>query len=212
MTVVKTDNFTNTNGTDIESHDPNWYYMDSGVTGDIEIEVNVARCENPAAAGLGAAYTATFDDDQYSQAKVTAVTATEFVGLCARVNRASPNQNFYLWNTATSQGFMEKYVGGTWSAIDETGAAVSVNDVLRWESIGDQHRTLINSETDMGPNTDSSLATGDVGIYFYRGNSLASLDDWEGGNIEEEASGAVPSGILRPIRQDQSRLIAALQL
>ena len=61
---------------------------------------------------------------------------------------------------------MEKYVGGNYTEIDDSGDGGDVNDIMLAESIGNQHETLLDDVSDMGPNTDSSHSSGDVGIFF----------------------------------------------
>ena len=110
----------------------------------------------------------TFNNDQYSQVKITAVASAGAVGPAARINTGTTKTGYYYlmdWNLAT---YVEKVVSGTITTLT-TGDGATVNDVLRIECEGTTIRPKKNGslDTSHGESTDSAIARGRAGFVWY---------------------------------------------
>lgn len=179
MALPATDAFTNSNGTSLVSHSASWTQN----TGAAYIQSN-ALASNTSGNEMGAHWNAdTFDADQYSQGTLVATSSNVFIGPAVRVAAsASTYYGYYLDNNET---YMFKMVSGSWTQIGGSGSGSSGGISLRLEVSGTTLTPIRAGSTDssVGAQTDSSIASGSAGVTGY-GNSVSTrFDDWEGGNL-----------------------------
>ena len=184
MTIVHSDTFTNTNGTDLDVHDSNWVHL----RGDDVLEI---QSNAYVATGGGEEYyryNDTFDNDQYAQVDITASAGYKYGVVVVRAvgtSGDSGSQSFYLYEVDTADGgYLEKHVAGSYSLIDSGGSTINSGDTIKLTAEGTSLKCYINDSEDTNlTNTDSSLSSGDAGCGTYDGNASFSGDDWEGGNL-----------------------------
>lgn len=180
---MATDDFTNTNGTALETHDSNWIYDSTRY----EISSNNVVMDSSQSDRF-AAYNDTFDGDHYSEL-VVAASGGDYIGVGTRIQDADSGYGFYGNTGATYLVELDNaawnYLGGTTGA-----AAISVNDVMRLTSEGTTHTPTIDGSTTgtPGAGTDATFTGGLPGLFFSaayntnsRGNDWVGLDVGAGG-------------------------------
>jgi len=177
MTVIATDNFTAANGTQLETYNSNWTIRE----GAFDIFSNSVA---PDAAGECTAVrnAESFDDDQYVEATVVAISSGIYVGLVVRCDLAGA-VNYYMWAAdSADQGYLVKFVEGENTVLLNGGSTFSVSDRLRFEVEGTTLRGYINDVLDMTI-TDASIASGSPGLKGLNDGTASRLDNWEAGNL-----------------------------
>ena len=193
MALPATDAFTNSNGTSLTAHSGSW----TAHTGAFVINSN-QLASNAASSDTLAFWNAdTFDNDQYAQATVTALSSPTQMGLAVRIANVG-TKTFYgiAWDDVNLYFF--KYVDGAGELFDQS-AAPSVGDVMRIEAEGTTIRVLKNGSASGAPSpvTDTSIASGPAGITGYNNATSNRIDNWEGGNL-----GGVAANIIYQRRMD----------
>lgn len=132
--------------------------------------------------------TGSFNNDQYSQAKLSDATLNHYMGVGVRMSGTdSSTYNGYLLMVHTgSYRLIYISTGGTWNyLINETSLSTSAlgrtgqaGDVVKLSVTGTTFTITIGGVVIDNSHTDSNLSTGKPFVYVSDGE----LDDWEGGN------------------------------
>lgn len=136
----------------------------------------------------------TFSDDQFSQIQI--VTANEALGVTVRGSGASTD--YYAVQDFTGANLF-KYVSGAYTSLDQQSYAWSTNDYIRLAASGSTLTVYGDASnpptTQIAQATDTTFASGKVGIYDWFGNAI--LDNWSGGDLSSQfaqsTSGALAS-------------------
>jgi hypothetical protein len=183
MTLPATDDFTDSNDVQIETHG-DWTVMD----GDFDIQSNGLA---PDHSSRCVAYwnADTFDANQYAQATIKALTSGIYIGVAVRVHAVSVT--YYGLNGTDSVKTLSKRVNGVYSQLASSPNQYSVDDVIRLEANATSIRPMLNGETDedLGIQSDSSISSGSAGVSGYDDGTGSRIDDWEGGNLSEGGEG-----------------------
>ena len=190
------DTFTGTNGTQLTAYSANWTLN----AGDLDIQTNAVSPDGGNYFGTVAAHwnADSFDNDQYAQITVVALSAAElwnFIGVSVRAHASAAT--FYTFFGGSDGTYLYKQVAGSENQIGSVAAAVSVNDVLKLTVSGTTLTPNKNGSTTgtPGAQTDSSIASGYAGLGGYSGDSGARTntrgDSWEGGNLSTGATGTL---------------------
>lgn len=179
--ALATDNF---NRADANPINGNW----TGFTS----ETNFQITSNTAAVGNGLSdngcyeNSATWPNDQYSQAEATVNTSfNDGSGIGVRVRMATGARTAYdSIVDASNHAFHSKFVSGTYTNIWSRAITFSAGAVIYLEVQGTTLVTKYNGSAVGASNTDSSIASGKAGLR-HSGNtdSLSHLDNWEGGDF-----------------------------
>jgi hypothetical protein len=184
MALPATETFTNSDGTDITTHNANWVYNRSDSSTGL-INTNAVRGNTTQALGVHWAGD-TFSNEQYSKATVAALSAGHYLGIAARMASGSTRTFYHHTSDGTDSIYFEKYIGGTITSFEEyTGADYAVNDVISIECFGTTITPKRNASTSNMPTavTDSSITSGYAGFILSGTSTSARLDTWEGGNL-----------------------------
>ena len=192
MALTATEDFTGSDGTQVNSL-ADW---DGAASGDqsngLDIYSNSAAPDHANVSHSNWWTSDSFDNDQYAQGTIVVAGSGMFVGpgvRCSGTDYGS-NQNGYHWmGDSGSTSYLEKYQGGSWTAIDN-GSGFSASDEVYMEVEGTSIECKINDVSDISA-TDSSISSGAAGICGYGDGTGTRLDNWEGGNLGEAPS-AVP--------------------
>ena len=173
-----TDAFTAANGTALTVYSANW----SNVQGAFAINTNAVHCND--SSDSSARWNAdTFNNDQYSQATVAAITSGTYIGVSVRNSNSAAN-----WYTFVGDGgdgsYLEKHAPGT-TQLGSKGAVFSTTQVVRLEASGSTITPKINAVTlnPPGAQTDSTYASGYAGVSGAGTSTGSRVDSWEGGNL-----------------------------
>lgn len=206
MALPATEDFTGTNSTAVRTL-TNWDgASSSGFGGGACV---VQSNEAQAAARTGAVRTGidwwatdTFDNDQYSQATVTAIASGVYIGVAVRCSGTDNGSNMtgYLFYSDSTDGcYIDEYSNGNYiGTLAGAGTAFAVNDVIRLEVEGTAIRGYVNGNLRLSA-TDSSITGGQAGICAYD-SGASRIDNWEGGNLSAPPAATKLSRILRPRR------------
>ena len=175
------DDFTNTDGTALATHNANWTVS----AGTIEINTNAARCPTASGTAVARYSGGTFTDDQYSKGIVT-------------FNGGSGYAGFSVRDTGSARYFVLVAASGAW-LIRETNAGTltsgsstfSDGDEITLQAVGTTISALRNG-TQFATVTDSAISSGKAGIYL--DNAATNFDrilSWEGGDY---SAPTVPTG------------------
>jgi PKD repeat protein len=167
--TTPTDNF---NRADADPIGAPW--VTSTGQGDVAIEDNVLRGD-PALAG-GAYYNASFDNNQYSQATIAAMSN---VGVTVRMDNTVRSYYRFQIVSATS-ALLDKYVAGAYTELAAIGGTFGVDNVIRLEVDGETLTAKVNGST-VATLDDPDLTGGFPGVRFF--GTSGRLDDWEGGSL-----------------------------
>ena len=198
MALPFTDDFTDSNGTSLESHGA--WAMQSGVSW----EINTNRA-NPDSANNGFCYVTgeSFPDDGFAEARIGAMTdsGSGRVGVGYRVAESSTKTGYAFWTRGDFGGTdrnLIKMVGGSITVLDSDDNDSGVDDVLRIECIGTDIYGLTNDVEELSA-SDSAIGSGGAGMFSdnHSGTSKA-LDDFEAGSLLTviTASGAAIIGAI----------------
>jgi hypothetical protein len=183
MALPATDDFTTGSDQAIEDYSANWT-INSGAMQVLAASDDVHS--NTASADTGAHWNAdTFDDDQYSQATVSALSGTYiYIGICARA--AASAETYYFYESANNdKKYLTKRVAGSNTELASSANVWSASDDVRLETNGTTITPILNAstDTDLGAQTDSSITSGSAGVMGWGSGNVARVDDWEGGNL-----------------------------
>lgn len=179
MALPATDGFAAADGTALTTYSANWTYN----SGTWVINTNSVY-PNTGGTEEGAHWNAdAFNNDQYAQVILVAVAANQWRGAAVRCHASTAN--YYGYYGSSADKLLFKLVSGSWTQIGSAGSAGAVNDILRLEVSGTTLTPKLNGVTDsaIGAQTDSAIASGSAGIAGYGTQTTARLDDWEGGNL-----------------------------
>lgn len=180
MALPATDSFTGSNGDPLPTYSSNW----TTIAGEQEISSNAAANDSTGSGDeCGTAWTAdTFDNDQYAEGTLLTVGSVNAIGPAVRM---SETDNYYGYYAYSTDRWLFKYVGASWTQLGSTGGGVSNSDTVRLEAEGTTITPIYNGSTDtsIGAQTDSALSSGDAGLCGWGDFPNTSLDDWEGGNL-----------------------------
>lgn len=179
MALPATDNFTNTNGVQLDSHNANW-----GVYNAFDIQSNAASPDR-ANDESGAAYTGeSFSNDQYSEAIIAGLVNSESVGVAVRGDGSGTFYGYYS-DVDTGTKYIFKIVGGSWTELNSATSDIVVTDTVRIEAEGTTITPILNGseDTDLSAQTDSAIASGAAGLCGFDNSTSMQIDDWEGGNL-----------------------------
>ncbi len=182
MTVLATDDF---NRTDAANLGANWTVP----TGCTAIPVVSNQCSAGTWGPPIEFYNGvSWPDDQYAQLVITSVSTSTDSGMGPAV-RVTSGGDAYFAQATTSEIRLYKRVSGGYTQLGSDAAAATANDVLYIEAQGTSILVKKNGSTIIGPVTDSSIASGNAGIWT---TDIANAgDDWEGGDFE--VGGSTPS-------------------
>jgi hypothetical protein len=173
--------FTNTNGVALTTHNSNWTLLN----GDFAINTN-AVYSNTAATDTMAQWTAaSFNNNQFSELTITAVTSGGYIGVAVRTQNGaqsgygaycdSSEINIIEWNAGTPT---EHY----------SGSSCSVNDDLRLEISGTTITLKINNST-VTTVTDSTYSSGRPGLVGNNNSTGTRGDTWNAGSVSAGGGG-----------------------
>lgn len=192
MSVLATDNFNRANAANLGA---NW----TVITNAFAIASNEAQAASGAAPHENYYNAVTWPNDQYSQVVVgTVVETTVDKGVGPAVRITAGGDLYFLAGGGDARVY--KRIGGTYTQLGTTGAAVATGDVLYLEVQGTTLIAKKNGSSICGsPITDSALSAGNAGMWGYSDAAvLARADNWEGGDF---AGGAAALSIA-PIIQN----------
>jgi hypothetical protein len=186
MALPASDAFTNANGTALTTHDASWTLQtDAG----FRIQSNGVSPHNTVGSLEGGAYwnADTPDDNQYAEVVFTAG-GIGYIGPAVRMATGADSR--YGAYTNGTDSFLFKIVAGTFTQLGATGPAFSNGDTLRIEANGTTIRLLKNGAESISV-TDSSLASGRIGITGYSSDTNTQATSWTGGNLSAGSSTTV---------------------
>ena len=181
MALPASDSFTNTDGTQLTTHNSSWSIAE---TGNFDIQSNALAGD--AGQEQGAFWNAdTFDDDHIATCDAAAETGGAFMGLAVRVATSGTDRTYYgaYWNT--NQCYLFEMVTGSWTQL---GSTLTGNDVpdnpeaVEWEASGTT-LTFRLEGSDVTTRTDSTLTSGAAGVCASTDSSNARIDNWTGDDV-----------------------------
>lgn len=175
-----TDAFTAANGTALQTYNAAWV-INSGA---LAINTNAVYGNSAGNDSLAHWGNDTFNADQYAQGTIAAISAGNWIGVSVR--DAASAMTGYLYYGDNGNRTLAKYVNGTYTDLGlYNGGGFTASDLIRLEVSGTTLTSKRNGagDTNTGPQTDNSIASGSGGLAAYNNNSGSRLDDWEGGNI-----------------------------
>lgn len=181
-TAVATDDFTGADG----ALGSNWTVAYNG--GFLRFG-NAARSNGSSNDAASVYSGASFNDNQYSKATVTAAPLTHYyaLGVATRGNLSGVWRLYqFIALRDNNERYLARNSNGTATALQHyTGGGINLNDIMQLDSEASLHSPFINgaADTSLGTATDSTYASGVPGMACYNGSTGATLDDWEGGNI-----------------------------
>lgn len=127
----------------------------------------------------------TFNNDQYSQLVLVAVSAGAYIGPAVR---SAGGAGYYTWYASGSDRYLAKVTsGGTFTAIYSDATDGAVSDLYRLEVSGTSLTAKVNGGT-VTTQTDATYASGSGGIGGYGQASSMRGDDFEAGNLGSSAT------------------------
>src|SRR5689334_5826 len=186
MTQLASDDFNRANG----GLGANW----TTTTGENAPEINSNACRaNPGAAGTyGARYTATSaPDDQYAEVVLGSnISSVSDEGTGAACRIASGAQTHYLEQTNTSETRLYECVAGSFTQLGSDGSTGTTGDTFRLKCSGSDISVEKNGTTIIGPTTNSSITSGNFGIWSTATPSgvFGDADSWAGGDLTSAAT------------------------
>jgi hypothetical protein len=187
MALPATDSFTNSNGTQLETHDSSWTINNQG----FDIQSNA--CAGDAWAYSMAHWNAdSFDDDQYSEAVIDSQNGSGGIGVSGRVAAAA--ETAYCYYEQAGYKKVSRVTAGSRQILASDNSTFSISDVIRIECDSTTITPVLNgsTDTDLGAQTDSSITSGSAGVYATSDYTDERIDDWEGGNLGAAAGISIP--------------------
>ncbi len=171
--------FTDTNGVALATHNSSW----ATVVGNFAINTNAVYSNSADADTLARWGAGSFNANQFAEITIKAVTSGAGIGVAVRIN----GNNAYSAYTDSQASKIYEWTNGSANLL-YTGAAYTVNDVLRLEVTGTSI-TLKKNGTTLTTVTDSSISTGSPGLSGFSNNSLTRGDDWTAGSFSDTGGG-----------------------
>jgi hypothetical protein len=178
----------------------NWTIRNAG-SGDVGWKVLSNKAQASALVGEGIGWYSgagwTGGNDQYAEAAITALeSGKDIAPVCRASGAAISSANGYLYDindadaavalgSSISTGLYKQVAGGFTQLGTSTSVTISANDVIRVECNGTTIRGLVNGVAKI-TQTDSSLASGNPGLYVGSG----STSTWD--NFAAGTSAAAP--------------------
>lgn len=174
--VVASDDFTDTTGTALSTHDANWTVH----AATYEIEAN--QLEGTALSTQGLAfYDATYTNDQYAQVTWTNSVANGiFWGPAVRVQAGTASGYDCVADVDTVA--LREWTAGSPSDLTTTARTQSVGETIRLEASGTGLSCLID-DVEVLSTTDATHTSGNAGVGSFSGSNTILIDNWEGGNL-----------------------------
>lgn len=201
MSVLGTDDFNRANAGTLGA---NW----TETTGSAGFEIFSNAAANLGAGAAFVSYTnATAPANQYSKVTVTQIQASsdEGMGPAARIATGALTGYFIQPNTVEVKVY--KGVNDTYTQLGSDAAAGAANDIFQIEATGTSITAKKNGSTIVGPITDSSIASGNFGLWY--GTSAAAqahrVDTWEGGDFAGGNSSSVSPSVSPSVSLSPSR-------
>ncbi len=186
MALPATDSFTGADGTALPTYSANW--ANNTASGAV-INTNAYA---PAASGAecGLRWTAdAFNNDQYSQATLTAKEGTSNFAVGVGVRHAAGGTATYYgyYADGASSSFVFKNVAGTWTQLGAAFGSIATSSVMRLEVSGTTLEAKIGGVS-QGTRSDSAIASGVAGVTGFGSSTAMRADTWEGGNLGASAA------------------------
>ena len=191
MALPFTDDFTNSDGTALETHNASW----DSVT-DVQ-EVNSNRLDSTngsnGAEGIARWTGDTFDDDQKSTGTLN-VAGSGFVEMGVST-RVSSDGDGYEWITSASgDAYMGRHDNGSVTNLSNPSlGSISSDDILEITSEGTTH-TGFHEAAQETQQTDATYSSGSAGIAHWENGAAVALDSITVANLSENTSIEVPTG------------------
>jgi hypothetical protein len=179
MGLPATDSFTDTNGVQLTSHSSDWTLN----AGDLDVQSN-ALAPDDAGDSMAHWNADAFDDDQYAQATVVAISGSVWIGVSVRAHASA--HTGYCYSGDDDEREISKFVAGSYTSISYYGSGgFSVNDDIRIEAESTTITPVLNASTDtnVGAQTDAAISSGSAGVCGYSDSEDSRIDDWEGGDL-----------------------------
>lgn len=181
MALPATDTFTTATDQNLDVYSSNW--TDNGDAFDVQASTDtvLSTSGDYRVAWWNAD---TFDNDQYSEAEVSALGSGAYMGVAVRASGAAGSEDAYVTYTDSGTCYLEKIVGGTVTELSSTSGP-STGQVLRIEAEGSTITVKYDGSTTGAPSstTDSSITSGSAGLAVAFSSASTRFDNWEGGNI-----------------------------
>src|SRR3990167_7691782 len=144
MALPATDVFTGTNGTQLTTYSANW----TRLRGDFHIQTNALAADDVVTnTECGAFWNAdAFNAAQYAQGVVTISGTVSTIGVAVRGSGSVP-WNFYGYYGFSTDTYLFKNIGTTWTQLGGNGVAWVTNDTIRLESNGTTITPKVNGST-----------------------------------------------------------------
>ena len=188
MALPASDAFTGANGT-LVAYSANWTQN----VGAMNISSN-SVAPNSASDQSQASWNAdTPSNDQYSQITVVVISNGVYVGPAVRMTTSGVG-GYYIEADGIDGFYLFKNVSGTETQLGSKTAVVATNDVLKLTANGTTITPNKNGSTTgtPGAQTDSSIASGRIGINGWGQGTGSRMDDWTGGNVSAAAASFPP--------------------
>lgn len=139
-------------------------------------------------------------NDQYGQVAISGGATTDDdqsgVGVILRYADSSNFYRIVANGRASSNVTVAKLVTGTYTMLTQITQAFSAGDTLKVEVQGTTLRVYHNG-TQIGSDvTDSSLSSGDVGMYYSSTAAGMSVDNFEGGDVSAGGTNATVTAVV----------------
>lgn len=194
------DSFTYSNG-ELSAVAPNWTMQ----IGNIQVSSNVIY-PNSTSAPIGYYWNAsTFPNNQYSQIELLNFDSiTRYQGVAVRMDVSS--DTYYLYYASNAWRIVAKIVDGIYTSIGAY-ASSGVIGTYKLEASGTTLTPYLNGslDSDVGAQTDSSIASGSAGISAYGQRVVHTFDNWSAGWVGPFPTNTVsiaanPSGVRKYIK------------
>lgn len=186
MALPHLDSFVAADGTALDTYNPDYFYA----SGEMDINTNAVYPSVPGGGvEIGVLWGGdSFDNDQYSQVVIKAVSASELIGPGVRL-AAPAVATYYGYYGGSVDSYLFKSVAGVWTQLGATGGPFAVNDVIRLEVEGTTLRPMKNGVvSDIGEQVDASIALGFGGLVGFGMFPTTRATDLDTGNLEEAES------------------------
>lgn len=194
MALPATDNFTDTNGVQLTTHNASWTLN----KGNFDIQSNALASDQNGE--TGAHWNAdSFDDDQYAQADGIAKIAVNAIGLAVRCSLTGGVGTYYGFYAdgydVTGHTYLFKMVSGSWTQLGVRSNDDIVGKLMRVEVSGTTLTPLLDGvlEDPPGVQTDAAISSGAAGVSGWNDQPTGRIDNWEGGNLAGDIIGPFPT-------------------
>ncbi len=177
MSELAADTFTRANAANLGA---DWTALDTT----LQVDSNQAITDT-AAVPYSCRHTAiSWPNDQYSEIVVGSVVETAGDAGMGPACRMLAGGNLYLSQTGSTDTRLYERVAGVYTQLGSTAAACTTGDALRMVCDGDQISEEKNGSALIGPVTNTSVSSGDAGIWAFKNANGGSAASWSGGDLE----------------------------